>query len=413
MQGNRLLPRAWKNMLSLALLVTCLLVEAQFHPAWAVNLRATPYILLTGGWDSNIQSTVDNQVSDGVFHISPGLSLSTDMLQTTFVLSGSLAFEYYIDNPDLNTYTRNGVFGLTVARPIQATQKLTITPDARYFKQNDLYVRNSSILGSPSTVVPSQAYPVTSSTLTQISAGLGVNYDLSGASRVVFSGVGTKDMYSSPGLLDTTFFQGNLAYENHFSVRSHIGPFIAGTYSTFSNGQVSRIYTGGLVAGYQISDFHSVSVRGGASRWNLVQEDGLIDSQVGWEPYAQLDFRYETGRWHATVGGSYQTQGVGGFQAVAKTISGSASLLRNITQRWSVVVGSSYQKDISVSASNNVDYYVFNRAGILCQVTENISANLTGTQMFTHMSDVGGVGGNVQRTNVFLGFDARKMYTIF
>lgn len=403
---------AWRHR-AVIVLVSIAAVTTMPPPSKAANLRAVPNISMSVGWDSNVESVVDNEIADGVFRAFPGLVLSLDALGTTFNLSGAVGYEYYFNNPELNTYTRSGVFGLTVTRPIQATHNLTVTPDARYLKQNELYVRNVNVLGSPGAVLPSQALPVNSTTLTQYGAGLGLNYASSASSRLILTGVWSKDLYSSPGLLDTEFKGATLAYEKRFTERTYIGPFVAGNETRYSDSQNSRIYAGGLSGTYQITDAWRVGLRAGASKWFLEDEQPVVIREEGVEPYGNLDFYYSFGTWHGAFGGSYQTQGMGGVQSVVKTVSGYGNMVKNVTEHCSFSLEGGYTRNISVTSPSNINRYWYSMARLMYRITPNIDVYFLGSNMNSTLQESGGADMAVNRSNIFLGFDARKQYTIF
>lgn len=191
---------AMKVLSIIGVLFFCFMTESISRQALAVELRATPFISLAGGWDSNLDSSIDNQVSDITFHVFPGIVLSTDILNTTINLTGSLNMQYFVDNPERNTYERSGIYGLNTAQPIHATENLEITPQARYFKSNDLYYRNSSVIGSQSQVLSNQSLPVTATELTEFAAGMNINYNISLAKSLYLNGMVVRDLYSAPVL---------------------------------------------------------------------------------------------------------------------------------------------------------------------------------------------------------------------
>jgi hypothetical protein len=414
MKNMREISGAIRKLFILGILFVCFMAESIFHSAWAINLRATPFISLAGGWDSNIDSSVDNNVSDVTYSVYPGIIISTDILETTISFSYGLNMQYYVDNPDRNTNGRGQVYGLNTAQPIHATENLTITPEARYFKSYDIYNRNSNVVGgSQDQVLSNQALAVTPTELTEFAGGLNLNYNISPVNSLYLNSIVVRDLYSTPGLIDSTIITSALGYGSQVSERTRIGPSINGNRSTFSNGEQSRIYTAALNIAYKLSEFDAITAAGGGSRWSTDGDPLATGPQKGWTPYASVSYQYDRETWHATMTATYQTRSSGGLLSVVNSYTGFASILKNITSQWSSSISSSYQKDINVGSSGNLDYSWFNQAILRYQIFENIGISLTGTQMFTNYDNINGVGSTVSRTNVFLGVDARKDYIIF
>ncbi len=391
----------------------CLVAISLFDRAWALNLRATPFISLSGGWDSNIASAADNQVSDVVFRGSPGLILSTDMLGTTLNLTGSFNIEYYVDNPEFNTYGRSGSYGLNTSRPIHLTDKLTFTPEARYLRSTSIYVRNSNVVGAEVQVLSNQPLPVVSSYLTEYGGGFHLNYNVSPRTQFYLTGTAVRDSYSGTGFIDTTFFTGTIGSGTRITPRTSIGPSLSGTFSDFSNGEESRIYSAVLNATYTISGFSMLTVAGGGSRWFTEGDPLAPERQDGFSPHATISYQYTRDTWHVAVGAAYQTQPSGGLEPVTKTASGSLTVSKVLVPRWTAGMNNSYIKNINVSHAGRTNYSWFNQLTLRYQMYESLGFYLAGTEVYTEYVGTMGDRNTVNRISVFLGMDARTVYTIF
>lgn len=402
---------AWRVGLQLFFLVLPLV--ALVPSAGAITLRATPSLGLTGSWDSNILSaTADNEVSDFIFRVNPSLVLSTDIYSSTINLVGGLEADIYADNPDLNTSSATVNYGLNVAKPLEVTSRLTVQPEARYLKANNVYYRNRMVFESAGTVLSSQSVLVSRSRVKEYSAGLRANYALY---RTVSLGLlvsGTRQEFGLPALTGVKILQWEMTVTDQTSPRSFWGGFADGSYNSFDGGGITDVFGGGLTWIHEIRPPFTVSGRAGAAYWRRRPDAVLTNGKEKWAPTGRASIAYDRDDFHATLGGSYEIEGIGGFTMVTETGMGFLSLTDRFAPNWIWDLFGSYRKNKSVFPENAVGLDTTeSRGGIRYQVSPRASLYLSGS--YTVQSSSGAIGEDIKRAVIYLGLNLSNTYTIF
>src|SRR3990170_1346443 len=110
-------------------------------PAMSANLIVTPQILLEERWDSNIQNTSKDEISDFVSRASPRLMLTLETYQIKLNLTGGVDFERYAKHSEFNEKA-SMYFDLNTSGPLQLSPRFSVLPSVRFVETNDPVRRN-------------------------------------------------------------------------------------------------------------------------------------------------------------------------------------------------------------------------------------------------------------------------------
>ncbi|MBI5249633.1 MAG: hypothetical protein HY912_09070, partial [Desulfomonile tiedjei] len=382
-------------------------------PAESANLRAVPSLGFEERWDSNVFNTSGDEKGDFVFRVSPRLTLSIDAFNTTFSLGGGFDAERYSDHSELDRDSAAKDFILTTTQPVRITPEFSIRPSARLLETQDALRRNA-LTQTPVPVGPVSESLVTARTeVRETSGSLQMTYLLTpNVDLGIGGGVFKREFIEKPaGLIDSRATTLNASVLYRIDPRRLAGVYIDTVYNSYDGRPNSRIYTGGLLVTYNMTDRLTIDARAGAS---LDREStGLGDEKNEvWSPTGRLSISYALRDFRAMLLGSHELSGAGSLGVTTKRSSILFTVADRFAPKWTWDLTGTWQINRSTDVALVEDFATAEGiAGIGYEAAEWAKFRLSGNmfRQWSHSSTT----DDLKRNSVILGLTLSNTYPIF
>ncbi len=381
--------------------------------AAAAKIDITPSISLDQVYDSNVFNTNGNEKGDFIFRVTPAVTFSLKMPETTLNLRTSLTSDRYYKYTELNG--NNSAISLAIdATPIQFTPRFSMVPSAHFVEAQDSYRRNQ-LVPSGDPLLPSS---IASETATQKSrdfgAALRMSYLVTPRTDFSVGGGFTKLQFLdnvAGGEVDSRVVTGDTTLTYKFTPLLSSGLFFNTAYNTFESGRDSRTISGGLTGSYQFSPVVSMNARAGASRAQETGSAGVPD-RTTWSPAGSLSLTYAARDFSAALFGSIDQLGGGSFGLTTRRQSVGVTLADRFAPEWTADLSGNYQQNRSLDAAVSEDLTsASGTAGIGYQPATWATLHLSGTA--SRQWSNGAVGTDLTRYSAFLGVTVGNTYNIY
>ncbi len=380
-------------------------------PAISANLIATPGISLEERWDSNIQNTATDEISDFVTRATPRLAVTVETYRTRLNLAGGVDFERYAKHSEFNEKAAI-FFDMNTARPLQFTPRFSLLPSVRIAETNDPARRNV-LTQSPIAGLPPSETIVTARTKTrEYSGSLQFTYLLTPNVGLGLGGGGTKRTFldNNAGGIDSDSVSGNASISYRFTPRFSSGIYSSASRNTFENDTDSRTYNLGLSMNYLFSEHFTLDARAGA---NYLKETIATGEETTTSPSGQLSLTYNSRDFKTALLGSYELAGGGSFGVTTHRGTIQLSLADRFAQRWWWDLSGSYQINRSLDTPRTEDVSTwYGNAGLRYQAAEWASFRLAGS-LVRQGARNSIEGSDLDRNSITLGLDLNKAYKLF
>jgi hypothetical protein len=383
--------------------------------AAAARIDITPSISLDQGYDTNVFNTNRNEKGDFILRVTPAVTFSIGMLETTLNLRTSLTSDTYYKYSELNSTNSAVSLAIDLTSPIRVTPRFSIVPSAHFVQAKNSNLRNQSVpAGDP-------LQPASIATENQISssrdygAALRGIYLLTEKSEFSLGGGFTKLQFLdnvAGGNVDSQVVTGDTTLTYKFTPRLSSGLFFNTASNTFGNGRDSRTYSGGLTGSYIFSPALAMSARAGASRATETGQTGLPD-RTTWSPAVSLSLTYApSADFSAALTGSIDQAGGGSLGQTTRRETVGLSFSDRFAMRWTANLSGSYQQNRALDAADSEDLTsVFGTAGIGYQPATWATLHLSGTA--SRQWSEGALGTDLTRYTAFLGITLGTTYNIY
>lgn len=394
-----------------ALAAACILISAS--RASAANLDITPSISLDQTYDSNVFNTNGNEKGDFILRVTPALTFSLRMPETTLNLRTSLTSDTYYKYTELNA--TNSAIALAVdATPIQITPRFSMVPSAHYVEARNSYRRNQLVPSGDPLNQPSIASESANQKSRDYGAALRMSYLVTPKTDFSVGGGFSKLQFLdnvAGGDTGSRVITGDTTLTYRFTPLFSSGFFFNTAANTFDNGRDSRTFSGGLTGLYQYSPAVSMSARAGASRAQETGSAGIPD-RTTWSPAGSLSLIFAERDFRAALTGSIDQAGGGSFGMTTRRQSVTLSFADRFAPEWTADLSGNYQENRSLdpAVTENLTS-ASGTAGIGYQPLTWATLHLSGTA-FRQWSN-GTVGTDLTRYSAFLGVTLGKTYNIY
>lgn len=381
--------------------------------AAAARFDITPAISFDQVYDTNVFNTNGNEKGDFIFRVTPAVTFSILMPETTLNLRTSITSDTYYKYSELNS--TNSAISLGIdATPIRITPRFSIAPSGHFVQARNSYLRNQLVPpGDP-------LQPASTATENQIrksrdyGAALRGIYLLTEKSEFSIGGGFTKLQFLDNvvgGDVDSRVVAGDTTLTYRFTPLLTSGLFFNTAYNTFENGRDSRTYSGGLTGTYLFSPAVTMSARAGASRATETGQAGLPD-RTTWSPAVSLSLAYAVMDFRAALTGSIDQAGGGSLGQTTRRETVGVSFSDRFATRWTANLSGSYQLNRSLDPAVSGDLTsAYGIAGIEYQPATWATLHLSGTA-FRQWAD-GTLGTDLARYSAFVGFTLSKTYNVY
>jgi hypothetical protein len=381
--------------------------------ASAANLDITPSISFDQTYDSNVFNTERDEKGDFILRVTPALTFSLRMPETTLNLRTSLTSDTYYKYTELNS--TNSAIALAVdATPIQMTPRFSMVPSAHYVEARDSYRRNQLMPSGDPLIQPSIASESASQKSRDYGAALRMSYLVTPKTEFSVGGGFSKRQFLdnvAGGDTGSRVITGDTTLTYRFTPLFSSGFFFNTAANTFDNGRDSRTFSGGLTGLYQYSPAVSMSARAGASRAQETGSPGIPD-RTTWSPAGSLSLIYAERDFRAALTGSIDQAGGGSFGLTTRMQSVGVSFADRFAPEWTADLSGNYQENRSLDPGVTEDLTsASGTAGIGYQPATWATLHLSGTA-FRQWSN-GAVGTDLTRYSAFLGITLGYTYNIY
>lgn len=380
-------------------------------PAMSANLIANPQISLDERWDSNIQNTSTDEISDFVARATPRLTLTLETLRTQLNLMGGIEFERYAKHTELNERATT-FYNLSTSRPMQFSPRFSLLPSVRFVESNDP-VRRNTLTQSPTPGLPPSETVVTARTKSREVAGsLHLGYLLTANVDLSVGGGGSKRTFfdNNAGGIDSDTVSGNASFAYRLTPRFSTGIYVNTSRNTFADNTVSRSYGVGLSGTYLVSEHYTLGARVGA---DLLKESTTAGEDTVRSPSGELSLNYDWKGFKAMILGTYGLAGGGSFGVTTHRGTIQLSLTDQFAQNWWWDLSGSYQINRSLDTPRTEDISTwYGNAGLRYQAAEWASFRLAGN-ILRQRARNSIEGSDLDRGSVVLGLDLSKAYKLF
>lgn len=382
--------------------------------AAAANLDITPAISLDQAYDSNVFNTNGDEKEDFILRVTPAVTFSLRMPETTLSLRASVTSDTYYKYTELNT--ANSAISLAIgATPIRFTPRFSIAPAGHFVQAQDSF-RRTQLVPSGDPLIPASTASETASRKSRdYGAALRMNYLVTPTNEFSVGGGFSKRQFLdnvSAGEGDSSVVTGDTTFIHRFTPSFLSGLYFNTAYNTFENDTDSRTYSGGLTGSYAFSPAVLLTARMGASRAQESGATGLPDNTT-WSPVGLLSLTYSSDNtFRATLSASLDLVGGGSFGRTTRRMTGLFLLSDRFASRWWVDLNAVYQEDRSLDDAESEDISsASGTAGIRYLPRDWVSLNLSGTA-FRQWSR-GTAGSDLMRYSAFLGLTLGYTYNVY
>ena len=381
--------------------------------AAAAKIDLTPSISLDQTYDSNVFNTDGNEKEDFILRVTPAVTFSLKMPETTLNLRTSLTSDTYYKYTQLNGI--NSAISLAVdATPIQITPRFSMVPSAHFVQARNSFRRNQLVPSGDPLIPPSIASETATRKSRDYGAALKVVYLLKEKSEFSIGGGFSKRQFldNATGGIDSRVVTGDTTLTYKFTPLFSSGLFFNTAYNTFENGRDSRIFAGGLTGTYLFSPALTLNARAGASRTK--ENDpaaGLLDRTTT-GPYGSLSVTYAERDFKASLNGSISQTGGGSFGLTTRRQSVGISFSDRFASEWTADLSGNFQKNRSLDAAVSQDLTsATGTAGVGYHPVTWATLHLSGTAFRQWNNGV--IGTDLTRYSAFLGVTVANTYNIY
>ena len=380
--------------------------------AVAAKLDVTPSISLDQTYDSNVFNTNGNEKEDFILRVTPALTFSVRMPETTMNLRTSLTSDTYYKYTERNS-TSSAISLVIDATPISVTPRFSVAPSGYFVQARDSFRRNQLIPSGDPLIQPSIASETATRKSRDFGGALRVSYLVTPSIDFSVGGGFSKRQFldNAAGSVDSRVVTGDTTLTYRFTPLFSSGFFFNTAYNTFENGRDSNTFSGGLTGTYLFSPAMTMSARAGASRTKETDTAGLADRTTT-SPSGSLSLSYAGQNARASLTGSIGQSGGGSFGLTTRRQSLGVSLSDRFAPEWTADLSGNFQENRSLDAavSENLTSAT-GTAGIGYKPATWATLRLSGTA-FRQWSN-GAVGTDLTRFSAFLGITIGNVYNIF
>jgi len=409
LQRNRNLGAAVRLLAALAAI--CILFPAS--PASAAKIDITPAISLDQVYDSNVFNTNGNEKEDFLLRVTPAVTFSLKMPETTLNLRTSLTSDTYYKYAELNS-TSSAISLAIDATPIQFTPRFSMVPSAHYVEAQNSFRRNQLVPSGDSLIQPSIAAENANRKSRDYGAALRMSYLVTPKTGFSLGGGVSKRQFLdnvAGGDTDSRVVSGDTTLTYKFTPLFSSGIFFSTASNTFENGRDSRTFSTGLTGAYLFSPAVSMSARAGASRAKETGAPGF-PARTTTSPSGSLSLTYGGRDINASLTASFDQSGGGSFGLTTRRQSIGVSLAERFAPRWTADLSGNFQQNRSLDPAVTEDLTsASGTAGIGYQAATWATLHLSGTA-FRQWSN-GEVGTDLTRYSAFLGITLGNTYNIY
>ena len=398
----------------------CLLFST--FPASAARLDLVPSVSIEQEYDSNVFNTDGNEKEDFILHVTPAITLSLKMPETTLSLRTSITSDNYFRYTEQNTMAA-AIFLAIGASPISLTPRLSVSPSGYFVRSQDSY-RRTQLVPTGDPLVPTTIVAEDQAQTTRDYGGSlratylvtpKVDFSLGGGftTRQYLDNVSASDSDSKVATGDAT-----LAYR--FTPVLSSGFFYNTSLNNYKQGVDSRVHSMGVAGAYRYSPSVSLSARAGVARTEESSPSG-IDSTT-WDPIGSLTMEYvvEDSRSPAQAKREFRSKlnltvdqvGGGGYGLTTRRHAATFSIGDRYAPEWWLDLWARYEYNVSLDAAQSEDIRsATGTAGLAYQPAVWATFRLSGTA-FRQWS-YGTIGTDLVRYSAFLGITFGKEYNLY
>ncbi len=380
--------------------------------AVAANLDITPSISLDQTYDSNVFNTDGNEKGDFILRVTPAVTFSLRMPETTLNLRTSITSDTYYKYTELNS--TNSAIALAVdATPIRMTPRFSMVPSAHFVEARDSYRRNQLVPSGDPLIQPSIAAENATRKSRDYGAALRVSYLVTPRTDFSVGGGFSKREFldnTTAGDVGSRVVTGDTTLTYRFTPLFSSGIFFNTTANTFENGRDSRTIAGGVTGTWRFAQAFTLIARAGATH---AKESGFVGSSdnTTTSPYGALTLSYISRDFNVSFIGTMDQSGGGSFGLTTQRESVALNLSDQFSNRWWIDMSGRYEQNRSLDDAVSEDLTsATGTAGIRHQIWEWVTVRLSGTA-FRQWSN-GVIGTDLTRYSAFLGITLGKTYTI-
>jgi hypothetical protein len=382
--------------------------------ASAARLDVTPSISLDQVYDSNVFNTGGSEKGDFIFRVTPAVTFSLRMPETTLNLRTSLTSDTYYKYSELDSTNSAITLALDSQPPIALSPRLSIAPSGHFVQARNSYLRTQLVPTADPLAPPS----ISSESATQKSrsygAALRANYLLTENSEFSLGGGFNKLQFldNTAGNIGSRVITGDTTLRYKFTPLFSSGVFFNTSYNTFENGTDSRVFAGGLTGTYRFSPAFTVDARAGASRVKETSTSGVPETTKT-SPYGALSIVYLDNNFRASLSGTVEQAGGGNLGVTTRRETVSLSVSDQFATRWWLDFTGTYQVNRSLESDVSGDLTSsIGTAGVRHKPLEWLEVHLSGSGL-RQSGDNGTLESDLTRYSVFLGVTLGKTYNVY
>jgi hypothetical protein len=380
--------------------------------ASAANLDITPAISLDQVYDSNVFNTNGNEKEDFILRVTPALTFSLRMPETTLNLRTSFTSDTYYKYTELNS--TNSAISLAIdATPIKITPRFSMVPSAHFVQAHNSYIRTQLVPTADPLVPPSIASESATQKTRDYGAALRTNYLLTEKTEFSLGGGFSKLQFldNTSGNVGSRVINGDTSLSYRFTPLFSSGVFFSTSYNTFENGTDSRVYAGGLTGGYKFSPTFTVDARAGVSYMKETFTSGVPEN-TNTSPYGALTLAYSERDFRVALSGTIEQAGGGNLGVTTRRETVSLSVTDQFALRWWADLTGTWQVNRSLESNASGDLTSeAGTAGVRYQPLEWMNVHLSGSGF--RQSGNGTLGSDLTRYSAFLGVTLGKTFNIY
>jgi len=325
-------------------------------PAHALPVRATPSITVEQAYDSNVfYDRTGNEEDDFILHIRPALSLTYPPDNSAVTLDIYAESSRYYKNPDLSRPVTTWGGALSSARPLVLSPNVSMTPRGYYLETYDSARRSALALSPEAPTIPIEITQFGQTHTRDYGGSVIVGYQAAPRIQSALTGAYNRHeiITDNTDLTDYYTYTGDLLVSYQTGPGSTIGIFGTASDTTYSNGNVSTIYSVGLRGSYAFSGYFLADGRVGTSFLRDKPGDGSPES-TSQSPTATLSLTYRDRDFFATAWGSYGYSAGSSFGATTLQGNAGLSLGDQFANGWWWSLSGLYQKNRNIDEPSTV-----------------------------------------------------------
>ena len=409
LQRNRNLGAVVRLLAALAAI--CILFPAS--PASAAKIDITPAISLDQVYDSNVFNTNVNEKEDFLLRVTPAVTFSLKMPETTLHLRTSLTSDTYYEFTELNSTNSAVTLALESQPPLALSPRFSIAPSGHFVQARNSYLRTQLVPTADPLAPPSIASESATQKSRDYGAALRANYLLTEKTNFSLGGGFKKLQFldNTTANVGSRVINGDTSLNYKFTPLFSSGIFFNTSYNTFESGTDSRVLAGGLTVAYKFSPAFTVDARAGASHMKETFTSGAPENTET-SPYGALTLAYTERDIRATLSGTIEQAGGGNLGVTTRRETVSFSVSDQFALRWWADLRGTYQVNRPLDSNVSGDLTsMTGTAGIRHQLLEWLEVHLSGSGF--RQSGNGTLGTDLTRYSAFLGVALGKTYNVY